>query len=150
MAMDKKYKKPGDIKFDNGCKIEFKGIGEYKRDMVPVSISDTFPYVKDLEELQPYSPIKATQQMLENINSRFDEIILNALYWKGYNFKERLEAEQFIRDNCRRVVNKNVSIFFVKEEPFLKIRNNIEIAYNTSVTDGIQKIECELGNYEFL
>jgi len=89
-----------------------------------------------------------TNEITQNLSNKFDEIILEGLKLKGFEFENRYEIEAFIKLNCRCEDNiqHQQKIFYVKNIPFLL--HNYEVVYEP-ITEPF-KISANCGYYKFL
>lgn len=84
----------------------------------------------------------------ENISNKFDDIFLQGLSKKGYNFINKQQATLFVIENCfcAKSLETNQTTYYVKNEPFLLYVEKNEI----SVKDNPLSITGVMGYYYFL
>ena len=84
----------------------------------------------------------------QNLVNEFDKIVIKGLENKGYFFKDKLQLENFIKDNCNAVDDclKQTKTYYVKSEPFLIhfYASNVNFNYLE------QKITADYGYYRYL
>jgi len=92
-----------------------------------------------------------TKEVIQNLSTKFDELILEGLSLKGIIFGSREEAEEFIKLNCRCEDNIQFQqkIFYVNDIPFLL--HNYEVIFEpiTQDNNGIN-MNANWGSYKFL
>lgn len=81
---------------------------------------------------------KYTEQILKSLSQKFDDLILQGLKLKGYNFDDMADATKFIKENCScadDLLNQQKT-YYVKEIPFLlyDYKMNIEVDYSDNAT----------------
>ena len=71
----------------------------------------------------------ALQEIAKGLSNKFDELVVEGLKRKGFEFKNISEAEPFIRENCKceHYSEEHRRVFYVKDEPFLLHDYKIEI-----------------------
>lgn len=95
----------------------------------------------------------AFKRISDDLSHRVDSVIEEALKRKGYSFDTRRDLEDFIKENCERVVqtHTNTEIFTVKGEQFLVWRKgnlaNIDFKKDEK---GTLTITTELQGFYFL
>lgn len=94
---------------------------------------------------------EVTNQLCQNLASKFDELFLQGLNKKGFEFKNRIETEDFIKSRCRCEDNVQFKqrIYFVDNIPFLLHDYKIDIDIPLMPRD-IYKVTANYGKYAFL
>jgi hypothetical protein len=78
--------------------------------------------MKDIQE-------QITNEITQGLSNEFDKIFLKGLDLKGFTFENRIDAEKFIKENCRCAddLHNQQKTFYINEIPFLLHVYKIEI-----------------------
>jgi len=85
--------------------------------------------------------------------NELDNIFIEGLKRKGFDFKHKLELKTFIKNRCRveDYVHENRKIFFVDDIPFLMYKYNKEPKINIPINNERNvTMSCDLGEYLYL
>ncbi len=92
-----------------------------------------------------------TMQLARELNKKFEEIFIEGLYKKGYQFNNDSDRIEFIKIHCRCEDNplKKERVYYVCDLPFLLHSYGIETKTNFDLSSGF-KIEAVNGGYMYL
>lgn len=93
-----------------------------------------------------------TMSVSENINKQMDDIIIEGLKRKGFEFKNKYDLAEFIKSNCRCVENIQLKekIYYVNDIPFFMHRYKLNIDIKTVVENGVTNFISTLGEFSYL
>ncbi len=93
----------------------------------------------------------AIQQLTNGLSNKFDDLIIEGLKRKGFEFKNIREAESFIRENCRceDYTHEQIRVYFVNDIPFILHEYKIEMP-DIDFTNNGPKITASYGSYAYL
>ena len=88
-------------------------------------------------------------QVAESINKQLDEIFIEGLKRKGFEFNDRLKLESFIKSNCKCADRTDVKqrTYYVNDIPFLVYYYEVETNINF---DKEVMFQTNYGKYRFL
>jgi len=91
------------------------------------------------------------QEIAKVLSNKFDDLIVEGLNRKVFEFKNILEAESFIKENCKceHYSDEHRRVFYVKNEPFLLHDYKIEMS-DIDLNNGFPKINASYGSYAYL
>lgn len=104
-------------------------------------------------ESQYFDTMKSTMDVLrKDLYQQFDNIVIEALKRKGFEFKSNAEIVNFIRERCKcyHRIEKNQKIYVVDDIPFLLFNEEIDVITDPRVTENNNVITASLGTYQFL
>ena len=92
-----------------------------------------------------------TEQIINDLNNKFDEIIIEGLRLKGYSFDAFEELSIFIKENCicADYFPTKQKTFYVKGVPFL-LHDYNQIIEPIDYTTRETKITATYGSYKYL
>jgi hypothetical protein len=84
----------------------------------------------------------------KNLSNKFQEIIIEGLKLKGYEFQSQEELFQFIKENCVKhdYPHLHEAIYFVKGERFLLHKYETEFSFS----ENRKSINASYGSFAFL
>ena len=86
------------------------------------------------------------------LNKQLEDCIIEGLKRKGFEFKNRMELENFIKSNCRcedRIGLKKRT-YYVNDIPFFLHYYELEMDLNPITTDREVKMSANYGSYTYL
>lgn len=94
---------------------------------------------------------KNIERSIQQLNDKLENIVIEGLKMKGFEFGNRHELESFIKENvkCEDHVDKKERIYYVKDIPFLLHKYEIEISWPISLDREI-KMFANYGQYSCL
>lgn len=94
---------------------------------------------------------EATKRLYSNLHSKFDELFIEGLKRKGFEFDNLIETEEFVKHRCICEDNtlKSERIFYVDEVPFFLHRYKTEVEIPALDENRIY-ISATIGTYSFL
>jgi len=86
------------------------------------------------------------------LNKQLEDLIIEGLKRKGFDFENQMELENFIKSNCRCEYRIDIKQrkYFVNDIPFLLHCYEIEMDLNPITTDGEVKMYANYGSYAYL
>ena len=89
------------------------------------------------------------KQLIEQLESKIDSLIVQGLSLKGYDFNSREEIIDFISKNCtcKDNVDAGIRIYCVNEVPFFEHRYKTECS---SFLENVNEFKITIGDYKFL
>jgi hypothetical protein len=105
------------------------------------------------EELNPACFIGDVIGRLTNdINTQFDNYIVEGLKRKGFVFKSKFEIESFIKSNCRCDDHYDIKerIYYVNDIPFFLHRYEIKTDLTPITENGTIKVSAICGEFAYL
>lgn len=95
----------------------------------------------------------AIKELSNRLVDKIDAVCIEGLKRKGFEFKNNLELESFIKTNCRCEHNIATSekVYFVNDIPFLlhKLENKIDFTTDALYEKSI-KLVATCGSYSYL
>lgn len=94
---------------------------------------------------------KIMNEAIKSLNGKLDDLFIEALRVKGFEFSNQSDLEAFIKERCRKedYTHKQQSIYFIDDVPFLE--HNYEIVYNPINQNEVStSITINYGTYRFL
>lgn len=93
---------------------------------------------------------EVTGRLYFQLNKQLDDLLIEGLRRKGFEFKDRMELVAFIKSNCRCEDRTGIKqrTYFVKDIPFFLHYYETDLTSNT--TDKEVKILASFGRYDFL
>ena len=90
------------------------------------------------------------QSAYDQINKKFEELIIEGLKRKGFEFKNRMELENFIKSNCKceDIVTKKKRTYLVNGVPFLIHFYGIKVDINSMNSD--YTFNANYGSYSYV
>lgn len=86
------------------------------------------------------------------LNKQLEDYMIEGLKRKGFEFKNRIELENFIKSNCRVEDRTDIKqrTYFVNDIPFFLHCYEIEMDLNPIQTDREFKMSANYGSYAYL
>ena len=90
--------------------------------------------------------------ILNSLNKKFEDLVVEGLKKKGFEFENRVELEAFIKSNCRceENIELNQRIYFIDNTPFLLHYYNSEPPQMITSEAGEYNMTANLGTYAYL
>jgi len=93
------------------------------------------------------------KEFIKKTIKSFDNLIIEGLKRKGYEFKNHLELTKFIKERCKCTDNilTNEKVYYVDDTPFFlhKYKNDFEIN-NPIENDNSVTMSIDFGEYAFI
>ena len=87
-----------------------------------------------------------------DLSKKLEDYIIEGLKRKGFEFKTKLELEEFVKKSCR--VEDNIylkeKVYFVNDIPFFLHNYNIVMDLKPITTDRTTTMSANLGTYAYL
>ena len=95
--------------------------------------------------------IRLEKQITEKLSNQIDNIIIEGLKMKGFEFENENDLHDFIKQkcSCEDDLAKQQRVYFVNDIPFLLHNYEIVIEPITKENNGI-KISANYGTYKYL
>jgi len=110
------------------------------------------PNFKDME-LYNFDMIhEATSKLYNDLSNQLENIIIEGLKRKGFEFNNRLELERFVKEHCRcedDIILKE-RVYYVDNIPFFLHDYNTEIDARPIIEDRAVKMGASLGSFAYL
>ncbi|NLH51836.1 MAG: hypothetical protein GX459_03195, partial [Bacteroidales bacterium] len=106
----------------------------------------------DLPQYPPSLIADVIGRLSSQLNKQLEDYMIEGLKRKGFEFKNRMELENFIKSNCRcedRIDIKQRT-YFVNDIPFFLHCYEIEMDLNPIKTDKEFKMSANYGRYAYL
>lgn len=90
--------------------------------------------------------------LYSELDKKLENFMIQGLKRKGFEFKNRVELENFVKSNCRcedNVVLKE-RVYFANNIPFFLHKYQIEMDLNPKIEDNTIKMSANLGHYAYL
>jgi len=106
-------------------------------------------------DLKPQNPAflvgDVIGRLFSEINKKLEDYMIEGLKRKGFEFENRLELENFIKNNCRCEDRPHIKerIYFANDIPFFLHKYEIEMT-NPITLDREAKISANYGSYAYL
>ena len=87
-----------------------------------------------------------------DLNKKLEDYIIEGLKRKGFEFKHKIELEEFVKERCRCEDNIDLKekIYYVDNIPFFLHNYKSEPLQMPSITDREYKLTANLGTYAYL
>ena len=87
-----------------------------------------------------------------NMNSKLETFVIEGLKRKGFEFRNELELENFLKQRCRCEDNVNLKqrTYFVDDKPFFLHDYNIEMDLTPIIEDGKTTLKASYGSFAYL
>jgi hypothetical protein len=87
-----------------------------------------------------------------NLNNQLQDYIVVGLKRKGFEFKNKLELEQFVKDRCRceDSIDLKERVYFVDDIPFFLHNYKIKIDLNPITENRCTKMSANYGCFAYL
>jgi len=91
-----------------------------------------------------------TETLISDLHSKFDDIVIQGLKLKGFEFKDREETENFIKSRCRCEDKPHIKekVYFVDNIPFLL--HDYNIIYEPFNPKEPFAIKANYGGYRYI
>lgn len=91
------------------------------------------------------------KNLTEGLCNKFDDVFLEALSKKGFEFKNRKETEEFIKENvtCIDNLQEKQKVFYVNGVPFL-LHEYKSVLSEVVIINNCPTIKGEYGSYAYL
>lgn len=92
------------------------------------------------------------KHLTDNLNEKLEDLVIEGLKRKGFEFKHKIELEAFIKERCRCEDNIYLKekVYYVDNKPFFLHNYKIEPLQIPSITDEGCRITANLGAYTYL
>ena len=93
-----------------------------------------------------------SKKMAEGLTSEFDNLFINGLKLKGYEFNHPAKLHEFVKENCRceDYPIKKTRTYFVNDIPFFVHFYEIDFNYDISQTETNTTLTANYGHYKYL
>ncbi len=91
-------------------------------------------------------------RLSNDLNKQLENYVIEGLKRKGFEFKDRIELEAFIKERCRCEDNIDLKekVYYVDNTPFFLHNYKSESLQMPSITDREYKLTANLGTYAYL
>jgi len=91
-------------------------------------------------------------RLFADINRKLEDYVIEGLKRKGFEFKHKLELEQFVTERCRCENNIDLKekVYYVDNIPFFLHNYKSELLHMPLITDREFKLTANLGTYAYL
>lgn len=105
----------------------------------------------DLPKEQPLIIADVIGRLSSGLVKALEDYMIEGLKRKGFEFENRLELENFIKNNCRCEDTPHIKerVYFANNIPFFLHKYEIEIT-NPITLDGEVKVSANYGSYAYL
>lgn len=88
----------------------------------------------------------------KKIDNEMERILFDSLKKKGFEFKDNIELEKFIKERCwcENNIDSQERTYYIDNNPFLLWEYPGEIKTNITVEKGNVKVSANLGPFTFL
>jgi len=88
----------------------------------------------------------------DDLNSKLETFVIEGLKRKGFEFRNELELENFLKQRCRCEDNVNLKqrTYFVDDKPFFLHDYNIEMDLTPIIEDGKTTLKASYGSFAYL
>lgn len=92
------------------------------------------------------------QEIYNELNKKLKNYFIEGLKRKGFEFKNEIESESFIKERCRAEDNIDLKekVYYVDNIPFFLHNYNTDPIEMPLITDRECKISASLGTYAYL
>jgi hypothetical protein len=106
----------------------------------------------DIKEVGVSFEEEMMNAVANKIKNTFDNLIIEALKRKGFDFKNRVELEEFIKSNCRCEdrVDLKQKTYFVNDIPFFLHCYENESEISTVTLERSLTFSAKYGSYAYL
>lgn len=103
------------------------------------------------EKLQSYTQY-LNEKMQVELTRKIDDVCVEGLRRKGFEFNNPMEIEAFIKERCRCEDNIHFKerVYYVDETPFLLHKYEIKMDFDMSVTERKTIMTGSAGEYVYL
>jgi|GEM_PF-2692781 len=119
----------------------------YNMELISSSFDRAFFPSEQLTEIQ-----RVNQRLADELRRQMDDVVIEGLERKGFEFKHRGEMEIFIRERCH--CEDNIAfkqrIYFVDKEPFLFYDYSADPNLKFDHDDNKVMISASAGKYRYL
>lgn len=93
-----------------------------------------------------------TKMLIERLRDQMDAVFTEGLRLRGFEFENRLEIENFIKEHCRCEDNTDSKqrVYFVKDVPFLLHNYAVDLSLPKFDESEPFKIAAEYGSWAYL
>lgn len=104
------------------------------------------------KDQQPCTIAGVIGWLSSQLNKQLEDLWIEGLKRKGFEFENRMELENFIKSNCRCEDRSDIKqrTYFVNDIPFFLHCYEIEIDLNPTKTDREFKMSANYGCYAYL
>lgn len=94
----------------------------------------------------------ATSRLYDDLNRQLENSFIEGLKRKGFEFKNKLELETFIKERCRCAdyIKLKKRVYYVDDVPFFLHNYKIEINNDPRKTGDPNKVVGSLGTFAYL
>ena len=91
-------------------------------------------------------------RLSNDLNKKLEDYVIEGLKMKGFEFKHKIELEEFVKERCRCEDNIDLKqkIYYVDNIPFFLHNYKSEPLQMPPITDGEYKLTANLGTYAYL
>ena len=88
----------------------------------------------------------------DDLNSKLETFVIEGLKRKGFEFNNKFELFNFLKQRCRREDNTHLKqrIYFVDDKPFFLHDYNIEMDLTPIIEDGKTTLRASYGSFAYL
>jgi hypothetical protein len=106
----------------------------------------------DLPQDPPLLIAEVIGRISSKLNMQLEDLMIEGLKRKGFEFENRLELEKFIKSNCRCEDRADIKqrTYFVNDIPFFLHCYEIETELTPITTDREVKMSANYGSYAYL
>jgi len=109
-------------------------------------------YTQIIEDLNPenYDIIESIMNnSFRDLSEKLDNLIIKALKLKGFEFDNKIELNQFVKNNCRCEDNVDFKerTYYVHDKPFFLHKYKTEVSASPSISVGPLTICCTIGSF---
>ena len=92
-----------------------------------------------------------TKKLSNVLADKFDDILIEGLKRKGFEFNHKIHLEYFIQERCECVddVKRKTKIYYVDNNPFLAHNYSVEFIQDFNTNEGF-KVSASLGSFTYL
>jgi hypothetical protein len=93
-----------------------------------------------------------TSRLSNNLNGQFEASVIEGLKRKGFEFENKLELKQFVKDHCRCEDNVGFQqrIYYVNDVPFFLHNYKCEMSLNPINEDKKTILSASYGYFAYL
>ena len=93
-----------------------------------------------------------TKDLSTKVRERLDELVIEGLKRKGFEFKTRFELITFMKNHCIRLdfLPEKKRVYLVDNEPFLMHHYKISVDPNKGAMSDLKSNMCSIGSFAFL
>ena len=97
------------------------------------------------------TPQQLTEQIINDLSNKFDEIFIEGLRLKGYSFDTLEQTMSFVKEYCRSAISLPMqqTTYYIKDIPFLWYDYSQTLEPINESTGDI-KIKATYGSYKYL